>query len=109
MLADPVVYTLENVDWLEKRCAKDQIVCMGQSRNIAEIGILLAVNPDIANIGLQAASMAKSILLRHKPPEQIGVMPPLGTHLVLNAKTADMIGMSLNDTVMDMANEIIGR
>ncbi len=109
MLADPVVYTLENVDWLEKRCTKDQIVCMGQSRNIAEMGILLAVNPDIANIGLQAASMAKSILLRHRSPKQIGVMPPLGTHLVLNAKTADKIGMSLNDTVMDLANDIIGR
>ncbi len=109
MLADPVVYTLENVDWLEKRCTKDQIVCIGQSRNIAEMGILLAVNPDIANIGLQAASMAKNIVLKHRPPRQIGVMPPLGTQLVLNAKTADKIGLDLNNTVLDMANDIIGR
>ena len=109
ILADPVVYTLENVDYLERRCTKDQIVCMGQSRNIAEMGVLLAVDPDIANIGLQAASMAKSILLRHQLPKQIGVMPPLGTHLVLNAKTADKIGLDLSSIAMDMANEIIGR
>jgi putative ABC transport system substrate-binding protein len=109
MLADPVVYTLKNVDWLTQRCAKNHLVCMGQSKNIAEVGVLLAVNPDIANVGRQAASMAKNILLRHQLPERIGVMPPLGTRLVLNAKTAKEIGLKLNHTVMDMANDIIDR
>ncbi len=109
MLADPVVYTLENVDWLRDRCARDQLVCIGQSRNIAEMGILLAVNPDVVNVGRQAASMAKNILLHHQRPEQIGVMPPLGTTLVLNAHTAEKIGLELNHMTMDLAGEIIGR
>lgn len=109
MLADPVVYSLDNVAWLEERCTRDRIVCIGQSRNIAEVGILMAVNPDVTNIGIQAASMAKSILLRQRPPGQIGVMPPLGTHLVLNAKTAKRIGLELNRTAMDMASEVIDK
>ncbi len=107
MLKDPVVYTLENVSWLNERCAKDRIVCIGQSQNITKLGVLLAVNPDIPNIGLQAASMAKSILLRHQHPKQIGVMPPLGTNLLVNAKTAERIGLELNSTVKNLASEII--
>ncbi len=109
MLADPVVYNLDNVNWLEQRCARDRIVCVGQSKNIVELGVLLAVNPDVANVGLQAASMAKSILLRHQQPKQIGVMPPLGTHLVLNIKTAEEIGLELDRAVLDMASEIIDK
>ena len=109
MLADPVVYTLANVDWLEERCSRDRLVCIGQSRNIAEIGVLLAVNPDLANVGLQAASMAKDILVNHQIPKKIGVMPPLGTRLVLNAKTADRINLKLNRIVMDLASDIIDR
>jgi putative tryptophan/tyrosine transport system substrate-binding protein len=109
ILADPVVYTLANVDWIEKRCTRDRLVCIGQSRNIAEIGVLLAVNPDMANVGLQAASMAKNILLNAVTPKQIGVMPPLGTRLVLNAKTAEKIDLRLNRIVMDLASDIIDR
>jgi ABC-type uncharacterized transport system substrate-binding protein len=108
MLADPVVYTLENVAWLEERCSRDRIACIGPSRNIAELGILLAVNADVSNIGIQAASIAKSILLRHLSPKQIGVMPPLGTRLVLNARTAEKIGIKFNRTALDMASDVIG-
>jgi putative ABC transport system substrate-binding protein len=109
MLADPVVYTLANVDWLEERCTRERLVCIGQSRNIAEIGVLLAVNPDLTNVGLQAASMAKNILTNHQIPKQIGVMPPLGTRLVLNAKTAEKIDLRLSQIVMDLASDIIDR
>lgn len=109
MLADPVVYTLANVDWLEERCMRDRLVCIGQSRNIAETGVLLAVNPDLANVGLQAASMARNILENNQIPKKIGVMPPLGTRLVLNAKTAERIDLKLNRIVMDLASDIIDR
>jgi putative tryptophan/tyrosine transport system substrate-binding protein len=109
MLTDPVVYTLANVDWLKKRCTRDRLPCIGQSRNIAEMGVLLAVNPDMANIGLQAASMARNILLNHQTPKQIGVMPPLGTRLVLNAKTAEKIDLKLHRIVKDLATDIIER
>ena len=109
LLANPVVYTRENANWLEKQCAKDRLVCLGQSKNIAHMGILLAVNPESANIGLQAASLAKSILMQHQHPSKIGVMPPLGTKLVLNKKTADKIGLPLNRAILNVAGDIIDR
>jgi len=109
ILTDPVVYTLENMAWLEKRCIEDRMVCLGQSRNIAKLGVLLAVDADIPNIGFQAASMAKNILLRNQSPKKLGVMPPLGTRIYLNAKTAKEIGLVLNPSALDMASEIIDR
>jgi hypothetical protein len=36
-------------------------------------------------------------------------MPPLGTRLVLNAKTAEKINLRLNRIVMDLASDIIDR
>ena len=67
------------------------------------------MDPDPANVGLQAASMAKSILINHQNPKEVGVMPPLGTRLVLNAKTAEKIDLKLNRTAMDLASDIIDR
>ncbi len=107
MPADPVAFTLDNISWLEKRCIKDRIVCLGQSKNTARMGVLLAVSPDIRSIGSQAASMARNILLRGQNPKKIGVMPPLGTRLILNMKTADRIGLEISRSVMDMTSEII--
>ncbi len=109
IIADPVVYTLDNMSWLEEKCVKDSIICIGQSKNIAKLGVLLAMSPDTPNIGSQAASMAKSILLLNKNPKEIGVMPPLGTRLFLNVKTASKIGLVIEQYAMDMASEIIDK
>lgn len=107
VLTDPVVYTLDNIGWLEKNCLKDQLVCIGQSENVAKLGILLAVDPDIPNLGNQAASLAKNILFRNEEIRKIGVMPPLGTRIYLNTKTAQKLGLTIGQAAMGMVNEII--
>jgi len=107
LLSDPVVYTLDNISWLGKKCISDKLSCIGQSRNVAKLGMLLAVDPDTHNIGSQAAAISKSILHNKKPPEEIGVMPPLGTKLYLNLKTAKKIDLDISPNALDMANEII--
>ena len=107
VLTDPVVYTLDNIAWLEKSCLKDQLVCIGQSENVAKLGILLAVDPDIPNLGNQAASLAKNILFRHEQISDIGVMPPLGTRIYLNTKTAQKLGLIIGQPAMGMVNELI--
>lgn len=107
ILADPVIYTMDNVSWLNERCLKDRLVCIGQSKNVTKIGVLLAVDSDTTSIGSQAASMAQNILGQGQSPEDIGVMSPLGTRLFLNKKTSDKIGLELSRHVLDMANEII--
>jgi len=107
VLSDPVVYTLENVDWLEDRCVKERLLCMGQSANIVKLGMVLAVNPDPINIGSQAASMAKNILDGRLKPQDIGVMDPLGTKIFVNLKTAGRIGLEVDQAALDMASQVI--
>ncbi|GAB4346503.1 MAG: hypothetical protein Kow0089_23890 [Desulfobulbaceae bacterium] len=107
ILNDPVTFTVENMSWLENRCITDRLVCIGQSRSLTEMGLLLSVRPDISNIGVQAASMAKNILLRGQSPASIGVMEPLGTQISVNRRTAERIGIRLSDQALSMATEVI--
>ena len=109
IVADPVVYTIENVVWLEKKCINQNLICIGQSKNVAASGVLLAVDLDVPNIGSQAASIARNIMIRKQSPKSIGVMPPLGTRLLLNMKTARKINLSVSLSAMDLANEIIDK
>jgi ABC-type uncharacterized transport system substrate-binding protein len=104
---DPVLYTVENVLWLNRQCLKDRVICIGQSDNLARIGLLLAVNPDIPSVGGQAAVLAKAILQHKMPPAEVGVRNPLGTRLILNARTAQKIGLKLTDDAIQLADEVI--
>lgn len=105
--SDPVIFTLSNMAWLKRRCIQDKIVCVGPSRNLTKMGLLLSVRPDVSNIGVQAASMAKNILEKKQDLSTIGVMAPLGTTIILNKRTANLIDLSITPRVADMATEII--
>lgn len=107
VLHDPVTYTLNNMDWLNQRCLRDKIACIGQSANLTEVGMLLSVLADEDNIGTQAASMALNILTRHQPPAAMGVMEPLGTSIIVNRRTAGRIGLNLNEQALGMVTQII--
>lgn len=107
IMPDPVIYTFENISWLEKRCISDRIICLGPSENVAKLGVVLSVDPDQNNIGAQAASMAKSILKNKQRPGKIGVMPPLGTRLFINLKTAEKIGLQISQSALDQATNVI--
>ena len=109
VLNDPVVFTLDNLDWLEARCLKEKLLCVGQSKNLAKLGLTLSVNPEISQIGTQAAAMAKNIVLRAQKPSEIGVMEPIGTQLLVNRKTADRIGLTLSPQALQMATSVIDR
>ncbi|MGV1100729.1 ABC transporter substrate-binding protein [Thiovibrio sp. JS02] len=107
LLNDPVVYTLANMDWLEERCLKEKLLCVGQSQNLARMGLALTVNPDLGQIGGQVAAMARNILLNGQDPGEIGVMEPIGTQLFVNIKTAEHLELSVSPQVLDMATAII--
>ncbi|MCK5545413.1 MAG: hypothetical protein KAI35_09350 [Desulfobulbaceae bacterium] len=108
MLNDPLVLSLDNADWLKERCINNQLICAGQSEKMAQYGLLLTINPDIHNIGAQAASMARNILLRRQKPKEIGVMPPLGTQISINLETAGKIGLPQDQIPINLATNIFG-
>ena len=105
-LNDPVTYSLENMAWLTEKCIKDRLICLGQSKNITEQGVALSINTDSVDIGSQAASMARNILLGHQRVKEIGVMPPLGTNILVNLKTANRIGLTFNEIALNMATMV---
>lgn len=104
---DPVVYTLDNMAWLEERCLNEKKFCMGQSANIAQLGLVMAINPDLAGIGSQAASLAKNILAKRQSPAKIGVMPPLATQILINRRTSQRIGLSLSSQALDLVTTVV--
>ncbi len=107
IVADPGIFTIDNMYWLNERCLKNNIACIGQTRNVTEKGALMAVEPDIAAVGSQSASLAKQILTGNKSPRKIGVKFPIGTRLVLNEKTANGLGLEINEFVKGSISEII--
>lgn len=109
VLNDPVLYTLENLDWLGERCINEKLLCMGQMENIARMGLTLSVNPDTNQIGAQAAAMAGNILEHGQQPRDLGVMDPLGTQISVNLTTAERIGLEISPQALDMATFVIGR
>jgi putative ABC transport system substrate-binding protein len=109
VLNDPILFTLENLDWLEGRCLKEKLICVGQSKNLAKMGLTLSVNPEISQISIQAAGMAKNILVRGQKPSEIRVMEPLSTQLLVNHKTAERIGLILSSQALNMATNVIDR
>ncbi len=107
VLNDPVLYTLENLDWLAERCLKEKLLCVGQSQNLAKMGLTLTVTPDTVQIATQAAAMAGNILLRGQKATDIKVMEPLGTQILLNRKTAERIGLAIPSQALSMATAVI--
>lgn len=107
ILTDPVVFGTRNMEWLKRRCVNQRIITIGQSENVVRLGMLLGVDTDAGNIGAQAASMARNIILHDQTPKSIGVMPPLGTSLILNATTADKIGLKIDQLALRMTNKIV--
>ncbi|MEW6221101.1 MAG: ABC transporter substrate binding protein, partial [Thermodesulfobacteriota bacterium] len=107
MAADPLAYSMENVAWLEARCLQDRLLCLAPSRNAAKLGILLAVDVDSEGIGDQAAALVSRILDHGENPAAIGVVPPLGTRLILNMRTAQRIGLPVQSQLLSVVSEVI--
>ncbi len=107
LVNDPLTYTLDNMDWIQERCIKDKLVCIGQSERLTEAGLTISVLPDIINIGSQAASLARNIIEKGQSPKEIGVMEPLSTNVIVNQRTARRIGLRLSSQAMSMATEVI--
>lgn len=109
VVADPVIYTLNNIHWLQRQCVRDRLLCIGQSENATKLGLVLSINPDLAGIGSQAAGLAEAIVLHHQAPSQIGVKTPLSTQISLNMAAAKNIGLEINPLALAMCTEIIGQ
>jgi putative ABC transport system substrate-binding protein len=104
MVADPVVITRDNFEFLQKQTLRQKIPFMGYSESFVKAGALLSVSPDYETIGSQAASIAVQILEDKQKPWDIQITEPIGTIITLNKSTAKKLRLPLNDMILSLAN-----
>lgn len=100
MVADPVVITQDNFEFLKEQTLRKKIPFLGYSESFVKAGALLAVSPDYETIGSQAASLTLQILEDRQKPGDIQITEPIGTVIALNKSTAKKLGLSLNDSIL---------
>ena len=109
VVSDPVIYTLKNVYWLNDRCLKERVLCLGQSDNIAKLGVLLSINPDIDHIGDQAASLAEQLLRQRHSKASGKIHDPIATNVTLNVRSARMMALQIPKQVFSLVNTVVGK
>jgi len=105
MVPDPVVVTRDNFAYLTDRCRNDGVSFLAFSENFVRAGALLSVAPSYETMGAQAAVLLEKLLAAPDSPPD--VQSPVGSNLVVNARTAAALGFDLNATTIGMADVIV--
>jgi putative tryptophan/tyrosine transport system substrate-binding protein len=86
--------------------AEARLPAMYPFREHAEVGGLMAYAPDIADLARQAAGSIARILNGQKPGE-IPFYQPTKFNLILNLKTAKVLGLAVPSSLLARADEVI--
>ena len=105
MVADSVVYTPGNTQYIILYTLKEGLPFMGISEQVLKAGALLAKTFDINAIPKQTVQQIKKVLEGRNPAE-IKVMLPENIELVLNLKVAKEIGLSVPESTIKKAGVI---
>ncbi len=106
MLPDPVVVTRDNFAYLEERSKHDGVAFLAFSENFVRAGALVSVSPSYKTMGSQAATLLARLLEdTGRPPT---VQTPLGSRLVINADTLEILGLAIDSDTIKMADTVIG-
>lgn len=92
---DTLIYNPQSAQHILLTTLRNKIPFMAFSSNYVNAGALMALECDYTDIGRQAAEIAVKILNGQKPNE-IPVYTPRATRLVVNEKTAQLIGVKLS-------------
>lgn len=105
MANDPVLKKFEAVKEACTACRLPLITSFSDS--FARSGALMSVSVKLHAVGAQAAAMARLVLEHGAKPHDLGVQHPNGARLVLNAATADALGVDIPPDMLSYIDEII--
>lgn len=102
MIPDLAVNSPENVRFLMDFSIANNIPVFTFSEKFVEMGALMALKPEIIDMGRQAGEMASQILSGTKP-DTITPANPRKIELIVNLETARKIGITFNSNILQQA------
>jgi len=108
LIHDPEVLTPENFRFARDNSRRAGLPLVATSEALVRAGALLAVVPDYAETGAQAAELAQRILDGGEVPSQIEPLRPDGVRVILNRSTLEALELELDPMLLDFTDEVVG-
>ncbi|MBI5183166.1 MAG: hypothetical protein HY999_02240 [Nitrospinae bacterium] len=105
LIADSSVVTEDNIKSFLKIVIENKIPMISFSPDFVKYGALFSLSPDYKEIGAQVGELVKEIIA-NKGVNQGSIIPPWRSILTLNTNTADLIGVTIPDEVIERAKKI---
>ena len=106
LIVQPDTFTIDNRKSIIESAARHRVPAVYAYRSHAAEGGLLSYGPDTTAQFRQAAAYVDRILRGEKPAD-LPVQQPLKYDLVFNLKTAKALGLTIPETLLATADEII--
>ena len=82
------------------------LLLMGEFKTVAEAGALLSYGPEVDDLWLRAAEYVDRIL-RGESPADLPIQQPTKFELIINLKTAKVLGLTVPPSLLARADEVI--
>lgn len=102
----PDILTGKEIKTIQKAAKKQKIPVIGSSAKQAEAGCVAAVGLDYNAMGRRAGKMAASILKGMNKASRMKTITMDSAKLYLNEKAADDLGITLRNSIRDMASKV---
>jgi putative ABC transport system substrate-binding protein len=102
---DDFIYTPQATKFMILICLRNHIPIMGFTPSFVESGALLGLNYDYKDIGRRAGELAVRYL-KGEPMDSIPIAPPGVIYLHINLKTANQLGIDIDQSLVDISKEI---
>ena len=104
ILPDPMIAA--NFGWISILAARNRLSSISTQREFVEYGGLLAYGPVVTDMSKRAATYVSKILNGVRP-EDLPVDQPTRFQLILNSKTANLLGLPIPASILVRADEVI--